>query len=139
MVATATGHDSEFSSNLVLVVPYDGSNCVNVGGFQPHHGHKHFNNTCINGVSPLAAPSGCGVPACADPHRAPPDMRTVANIDDCAGRRAAAPLRSQTTASSPVHVLRVAPPWPPLAHVTAHLTHPGLLYRTAHALRKHST
>jgi hypothetical protein len=122
----------------VLVVPYDGSNCVNVGGFEPHHGHKHFNNTCINGVSPLAAPSGCGVPACADPHRAPPDMRTVANIDDCAGRRGrrSAPLphyalfpwlgmrfASRHPAAPRARGRRTSRTRPPhLAHAATHLT-----------------
>ena len=110
----------------MLVVPYDGSNCVNVGGFEPHHGHKHFNNTCINGVSPLAAPSGCGVPACADPHRAPPDMRTVANIDDCAGRRGRRSAPLPHYALFPWLGMRFASRHPAAPRVRGHPPHPVL-------------
>jgi len=41
------GHDSSFSSNLVIVAPYDGQNCVNVGSFSEHHGDAFVNNTCV--------------------------------------------------------------------------------------------
>lgn len=41
------GHDSRFLRNLVVTLPYDGQNCVNIGGFVEGHGDIIENNTCI--------------------------------------------------------------------------------------------
>ena len=40
------GHNSIFESNVVIVRPYDGQNCVNSGGFVAGHQDRIFNNTC---------------------------------------------------------------------------------------------
>jgi hypothetical protein len=51
------GHDSNFSSNVVVTLPYDGQNCINVGSFKPGHGDSFYNNTCyvIGGRNPAQA------------------------------------------------------------------------------------
>ena len=41
------GHDSIFSSNVVIVRPYDGQNCQNMWSFVPGHQDILYNNTCI--------------------------------------------------------------------------------------------
>jgi hypothetical protein len=41
------GHDSIFHSNLVVVRPYDGQNCLNSWNFVPGHQDEHYNNTCV--------------------------------------------------------------------------------------------
>ena len=41
------GHDSNFSSNLVVTLPYDGQNCINIGSFVAGHGDVLVNNTCV--------------------------------------------------------------------------------------------
>eukprot|EP01060_Flectonema_neradi_P007662 TRINITY_DN15378_c0_g3_i1.p1 TRINITY_DN15378_c0_g3~~TRINITY_DN15378_c0_g3_i1.p1 ORF type:complete len:862 (+),score=209.17 TRINITY_DN15378_c0_g3_i1:48-2588(+) len=58
------GHDSIFTSNLVITFPYDNQNCMNVGPFLPGHGHTFHNNTCLVGVSGRQKGSGCGDPSC---------------------------------------------------------------------------
>mmetsp|Transcript_111 Transcript_111/g.256 ORF Transcript_111/g.256 Transcript_111/m.256 type:complete len:526 (+) Transcript_111:3-1580(+) len=60
------GHDSAFRDNLVVVLPYDGQNCYNVGPFLPDHVDLFKNNTCVCGASTDRIPSGCGSPACRD-------------------------------------------------------------------------
>ena len=52
------GHDSAFSSNLVLTLPYDSQNCVNVGSFRDGHGDTFANNSCVI--------LGCAKPQCED-------------------------------------------------------------------------
>lgn len=58
------GHDSLFHSNLVVNYPYDGQNCVNIGGFLKGHGDGFYNNTCLVGIGGKRKPSGCGDPSC---------------------------------------------------------------------------
>eukprot|EP00041_Stephanoeca_diplocostata_P042079 m.10090 g.10090 ORF g.10090 m.10090 type:complete len:895 (+) comp7208_c0_seq1:114-2798(+) len=41
------GHDSKFTNNLIVTLPYDGQNCLNVGGFLPGHGDDFSDNTCF--------------------------------------------------------------------------------------------
>lgn len=66
----AGGHDSIFSDNVVVVRPYDGQACVNVGDYVPGHEQKVYNNTCVlppqgsRGQPDLVAPS-IGSNACA--------------------------------------------------------------------------
>ena len=52
------GHDSEFFNNVVITNPYDGQNCFDVGSFEPGHGDKYYNNTCVV--------MGCRNPSCVD-------------------------------------------------------------------------
>merc|ERR1711879_807794 len=78
------GHDSKFYNNLVIVAPYDGQNCVNLGSFKPGHGHAYYNNTCVSGLSEYDIPSGCGSPACAGNENKPaPDMDKIGSVDQC--------------------------------------------------------
>jgi len=56
------GHDSNFYNNLVLVMPYDGQNCYNVGDFFSGHQHAFYNNTCVSGIWAYDVGSGCGSP-----------------------------------------------------------------------------
>mmetsp|Transcript_1429 Transcript_1429/g.2265 ORF Transcript_1429/g.2265 Transcript_1429/m.2265 type:complete len:761 (+) Transcript_1429:492-2774(+) len=63
------GHDSKFHDNLVVVLPYDGQNCYNVGPFLENHVDLFVNNTCVCGAAPATIPSGCGSPACAVHYR----------------------------------------------------------------------
>ena len=41
------GHDSLFHSNVVIVRPYDGQNCLNSWNFLAGHQDEHYNNTCV--------------------------------------------------------------------------------------------
>ena len=59
---------------------YDGSNCVNLGGFLKDHQDSYFNNTCVSGVAQWASPSGCGSPACLNHSRHMPDMNVVGQL-----------------------------------------------------------
>ena len=77
------GHNSKFFSNLVVVMPYDGSNCINVGSFKKDLGHEYYNNTCISGVSEYSEPSGCGSPACANSTRVVPNMDKIGGAAQC--------------------------------------------------------
>ena len=78
------GHSSRFYSNLVLVMPYDGSNCINVGGFKDGAvADRFYDNTCVSGIAAAAMPSGCGSPACLDVYRRVPDMDVVGNVAQC--------------------------------------------------------
>ena len=52
------GHDSVFGGNLVIVKPYDGQNCYNVGNFKKGDGDVFSNNTCVI--------IGCNNPKCVD-------------------------------------------------------------------------
>merc|ERR1712228_652228 len=56
------GHNSRFWNNLVIVAPYDGQNCINVGDFKKGLGDAFYNNTCISGMSKFGKSSGCGSP-----------------------------------------------------------------------------
>eukprot|EP00040_Diaphanoeca_grandis_P010287 m.52629 g.52629 ORF g.52629 m.52629 type:complete len:878 (+) comp21637_c0_seq1:31-2664(+) len=58
------GHDSKFHDNLVVNYPYDGQNCVNVGGFEQRHGDGFYGNKCLAGIGGKQKPSGCGDPSC---------------------------------------------------------------------------
>lgn len=77
------GHDSSFSGNLVVVYPYDGQNCFNVGGFYPGHAHSYFNNTCVSGAGAYGQGSGCGSPACASTSEPARDMDSVGHASNC--------------------------------------------------------
>lgn len=77
------GHDSSFFDNLVLVMPYDGSNCINVGGFKPGVGDAFYNNTCVSGIGEWDMGSGCGSPACANRSHSVPDMDVVGHVSQC--------------------------------------------------------
>lgn len=77
------GHGSVFSGNLVLVVPYDGSNCMNMGPFLRNLGDEYTNNTCVSGVVSRARGSGCGSPACADPNATSKPMDVVGSASQC--------------------------------------------------------
>lgn len=61
-----------FADNLVVVRPYDGQNCFNVGEFKQGHQHVFTDNQCLvlgcNGdcaetVGTLGGAGGCGDPA----------------------------------------------------------------------------
>jgi len=60
------GHDSKFSNNIVVGVPYDGQNCVNLGSFVPGHEHQVSNNTFFISIGGHRYGSGCGDPTCVD-------------------------------------------------------------------------
>ncbi len=45
-LSLCAGHDSLFHSNVVIVRPFDGQNCINSWDFLPGHQDHHFNNTC---------------------------------------------------------------------------------------------
>ena len=77
------GHSSQFHHNLVVVMPYDGSNCINVAEFKPGLGHKYFNNTCVSGAGQYSEPYGCGSPVCANSSRPAPDMDKVGGASQC--------------------------------------------------------
>ena len=77
------GHDSRFFNNLVMVEPYDGSNCINVGGFKAGIGDAFFNNTCISGIGEWDMGSGCGSPACANHSHKVPEMDVVGQVSEC--------------------------------------------------------
>ena len=40
------GHDSIFTSNVIIVRPFDGQNCQNMWSFKPGHADSLSNNTC---------------------------------------------------------------------------------------------
>ena len=50
------GHDSTFTKNLVVVRPYDGQNCYNLGDFKSGHIDRFEHNVCL--LQP------CGQPKC---------------------------------------------------------------------------
>merc|ERR1712025_488523 len=77
------GHDSRFYGNLVVSVPYDGQNCVNLGSFKKGHGHAFYNNTCVSGVDQWGWSSGSGSPVDVDHSRKPPNMNHVGSIAQC--------------------------------------------------------
>ena len=77
------GHNSQFDSNLVMVYPYDGSNCINVGSFKRGVGDAFRNNTCLSGIGEWAMSSGCGSPACANRSRPAPPMDVVGHVGQC--------------------------------------------------------
>ena len=77
------GHDSMFHGNLVMVIPYDGSNCINVGGFKEGVGDAFFNNTCLSGIAALDQGSGCGSPTCLNASHKIPDMNTLGQVSNC--------------------------------------------------------
>lgn len=52
------GSNSRFESNLVIVLPYDGQNCLNVAPFLEDQGDVYINNTCVL--------TGCRSPSCDD-------------------------------------------------------------------------
>jgi hypothetical protein len=67
----------------VLVMPYDGSNCINLAAFKKGHGHKYFNNSCFSGLSEWAFPSGCGDLTCSNHSRHKPDMNNIGHVSSC--------------------------------------------------------
>ena len=75
------GHDSAFHSNLVINYPYDGQNCVNIGGFLRGHGDGFYNNTCLVGVGGMRKPSGCGDPSCFVKQAT--DLDNVGGVSQC--------------------------------------------------------
>ena len=76
-------HDSSFFNNLVMVEPYDGSNCVNMTGFKQGVGDAFYNNTCISGIGQYDRGSGCGSPACANHSHKVPAMDVVGQVSQC--------------------------------------------------------
>jgi hypothetical protein len=78
------GHDSRFTNNVVLSVPYDGQNCVNLGSFLAGHGHKALNNTCAIGIGGHRTGSGCGDPQCINASRVQV-MDDVVHLAQCDG------------------------------------------------------
>lgn len=77
------GHHSNFSDNLVIVFPYDGSNCINVADFKKGQGHSYYNNVCVSGAAEYAHSSGCGSPACVNKTRPRPDMNVIGHVAQC--------------------------------------------------------
>lgn len=77
------GHDSRFYQNLIISVPYDGQNCINVASFKKGHGHKFFNNTCVSGVDRWGWSSGTGAPIDVTHTRKGPDMDHIGHISQC--------------------------------------------------------
>lgn len=78
------GHDSHFSSNLILAYPYDGQQCVNLGGFKEGHGHAYENNRCVVGLGGKRTGSGCGDPSCAyDEEEDPESLEKVVSVAQC--------------------------------------------------------
>ena len=61
----------------VVNFPYDGQNCVNIGGFRKGHGDGFFNNTCLVGIGGKRKPSGCGEPSCM--------VAAASNLDNVGG------------------------------------------------------
>ena len=81
------GHSTAFFNNLVMVMPYDGSNCINVGGFEKGVGDAFFNNTCVSGIGEWDMGSGCGSPACANRSHTVPSMDVVGQVSQCDPKR----------------------------------------------------
>jgi len=78
------GHDSKFTNNVILSIPYDGQNCVNLAGFLPGHGHSASNNTCAVGIGGHHTGSGCGDPTCINVTRTQL-MDHVVHLSQCDG------------------------------------------------------
>ena len=83
------GHDSEFAGNLVLAIPYDGQQCVNLGDFVPGHQHKATGNKCVVGLGLKFQGSGCGDPTCASSEDTPANLERVVSLAECSGAGAA--------------------------------------------------
>lgn len=78
------GHDSRFESNLVMSYPYDGQQCVNMGGdYVAGHGHVVRDNRCVVGLGGRNVGSGCGDPSCAGGTEDPDRLETVVTIYGC--------------------------------------------------------